>query len=737
MLFRSLAVADGQILTDGTKLYDGALSDSEISSIANKTLRKATYHTVDWIVNGELEETDENVIITSKSEYNGETPATYSEGHYDYTFFGWNDGTATYAADELPAVTEDVTYTAVYTETVSPNWHNITINESENGTVSFESSGAYTDDEVTLTVTPDEGYRLSALTVKDADENEITVTDGKFTMPASDVTISATFNVINYNLYVGGVHVNGANCNDVLGDGKVSFNVQTNELTLNGATVEVDKRADNGTPTQAFGIRYNQDEPFTIKLVGENRIVDASTDEEGVTEKYGIFVASTQSFTVNGNGSLSIEMNADDENTYYGIQSRQNTNIDGAGVSINIPGTAPTYGYYLMYSNQLTLENGASLKAVTGSNENTYSFYNDRNNDNLIAEEGTMLEAVSGNAAFNSQFILTSATKTLGVKVSATGNKADSTKWNGSTSLGEYKYIMLPFSEPENAYNLNLENGIKVNFFIDMPYYNAEGGHIEYTYLETTDDKSAVRKTYTVNDSDLEVQTNGTRKLTLRAAPAQIAENYVITIYDASGNEKATVTASIQDYCNAILGNDNYTGWHELAQSLLNYGALADEYFGYAEIHKEATGEVYAINHSANYKSDVDPESFRSKAHASLTQGDVLITGVSYVALLNPEFRFYVSGLTETQAAATNVSVNQGLNAEMVKTDNGICVSVTGLNANEFAKTFTVTVGTTEITYNGYAYLYTVLSDDSADTNLKNLAKGIYRYASATEAKFA
>ena len=60
-----VAVADGQILTDGTKLYDGTLSDSEISSIANKTLRKATYHTVDWIVNGELEETDENVIITS------------------------------------------------------------------------------------------------------------------------------------------------------------------------------------------------------------------------------------------------------------------------------------------------------------------------------------------------------------------------------------------------------------------------------------------------------------------------------------------------------------------------------------------------------------------------------------------------------------------------------------------------------------------------------------------------
>lgn len=742
-----VAVADGQILTDGTKLYDGTLSDSEISSIANKTLRKATYHTVDWIVNGELEETDENVIITSKPEYNGETPAPYSEGHYDYTFFGWNDGTATYAADELPAVTEDVTYTAVYTETESPNWHTITINESENGTVSFESSGAYKDDEVTLTVTPDEGYRLSALTVKDADENEITVTDGKFTMPASDVTISATFNVINYNLYVGGVHVNGANCNDVLGDGKVSFNVQTNELTLNGATVEVDKRADNGTPTQAFGIRFNQDEPFTIKLVGENRIVDASTDEEGVTEKYGIFVASTQSFTVNGNGSLSIEMNADDENTYYGIQSRQNTNIDGVGVSINIPGTAPTYGYYLMYSNQLTLENGASLKAVTGSNENTYSFYNDRNNDNLIAEEGTMLEAVSGNAAFNSQFILTSATKTLGVKVSATGNKADSTKWNGSTSLGEYKYIMLPFSEPENAYNLNLENGIKVNFFIDMPYYNAEGGHIEYTYLETTDDKSAVRKTYTVNDSDLEVQTNGTRKLILKAAPAQLAEEYSIYIYNAAGEKMnyEPITASIEDYCNAILGAEAYSDYHELVQSLLDYGALADEYFGYAALSKEVTGEDYVIPHSKGYKDDVDAESFKSKAKASFKSGvdasgdSVSVTGVSYVALIEPEFRFYVSQTNEVWCYYTELSISDPtLTAKWIKTENGNCVSVTGLKADDFGKIFTLTIGTTEITYNGYAYLYTVLrSESTADENLKNLAKGVYRYATTAEVTFA
>ena len=68
------------------------------------------------------------------------------------------------------------------------------------GLICYEKGGADTGDEVTLTVTPNEGYQLSTLTVKDADENEITVTDNTFTMPASNVTVSASFELKKFTV---------------------------------------------------------------------------------------------------------------------------------------------------------------------------------------------------------------------------------------------------------------------------------------------------------------------------------------------------------------------------------------------------------------------------------------------------------------------------------------------------------------------------------------------------------
>lgn len=63
----------------------------------------------------------------------------------------------------------------------------------ENGTVKVSQAQAFAGDEVTVTATPADGYELEAITVKDADGADVTVTDGKFTMPAKAVTVSATF----------------------------------------------------------------------------------------------------------------------------------------------------------------------------------------------------------------------------------------------------------------------------------------------------------------------------------------------------------------------------------------------------------------------------------------------------------------------------------------------------------------------------------------------------------------
>ena len=79
--------------------------------------------------------------------------------------------------------------------------YTITINDATNGKVTAIAASAAENTEVTLTVTPDAGYALDALTVKDASGAVVTVTNGKFTMPASNVTVTATFKV-QYNVKI-------------------------------------------------------------------------------------------------------------------------------------------------------------------------------------------------------------------------------------------------------------------------------------------------------------------------------------------------------------------------------------------------------------------------------------------------------------------------------------------------------------------------------------------------------
>lgn len=59
--------------------------------------------------------------------------------------------------------------------------------------VSGNKTIARPGDEITLTNTPAEGYEFDSYSVKDADGKEVTVKDGKFTMPGSAVTVSAKF----------------------------------------------------------------------------------------------------------------------------------------------------------------------------------------------------------------------------------------------------------------------------------------------------------------------------------------------------------------------------------------------------------------------------------------------------------------------------------------------------------------------------------------------------------------
>ena len=93
----------------------------------------------------------------------------------------------------MPA--SDVTVTATFKKVEqTPVEYKITVNEPENGTVTSDRKTAKKDEIVTLTAKPNEGYDLDKLTVKDKDGQEVNVGEGNtFIMPASDVTVTATF----------------------------------------------------------------------------------------------------------------------------------------------------------------------------------------------------------------------------------------------------------------------------------------------------------------------------------------------------------------------------------------------------------------------------------------------------------------------------------------------------------------------------------------------------------------
>ena len=71
----------------------------------------------------------------------------------------------------------------------------------QNGTVVADVAIAKAGEIVTLTATPAEGYSLSAYDVKNG-ETAVAVKDNKFTMPAGDVTVGATFRVAPVNVEI-------------------------------------------------------------------------------------------------------------------------------------------------------------------------------------------------------------------------------------------------------------------------------------------------------------------------------------------------------------------------------------------------------------------------------------------------------------------------------------------------------------------------------------------------------
>ncbi|MCD8005458.1 MAG: hypothetical protein LUF29_00570 [Oscillospiraceae bacterium] len=183
--------------------------------------------------------------------------------------------------------------------------YTITVDSCANGTVTADMDSATEGTTVTLTVTPDSGYELSTLTVTDGEGNEVTVADDyTFTMPASDVTVTATF-----------VEEEADHCTDILLEEYIGY---YNTATFNGDGT-VTAGSTDWLNFALAGRKYTEGETVYIHISGTTtetsiRIYLSEGTSGRKTADYVIYADENGNFDT----TVGMEVQVSDGSTYTG-----------------------------------------------------------------------------------------------------------------------------------------------------------------------------------------------------------------------------------------------------------------------------------------------------------------------------------------------------------------------------------------------------------------------------------
>ena len=185
---------------------------------------------------------------------NGFTPPKNQE------FKAWSVNNEEKNPGDSITVNADTTITALWKEKAPTNYNVIVQNPQEGGTISAKPTSATAGTQINLTVTPDTGFELDTLTVTDASGKPVTLSNNTFTMPDSDVNVTAIFREVTQPP-TGAIEIpkDGA---------AIIKNKQT------GIELKIAKKDNNGRPLEGA--------EFTIQKDGEETILaTAKSDKDG------------------------------------------------------------------------------------------------------------------------------------------------------------------------------------------------------------------------------------------------------------------------------------------------------------------------------------------------------------------------------------------------------------------------------------------------------------------------
>lgn len=264
--------------------------------------------------------------------------------------------------------------------TVSPAYA-VAVGSVTNGSVAVSKAWGAENDEITVTVTPDPGYKIDKVY---QGTTEIAAASGvyKFTVGTADVTVTATFTAIQYNVTVGTVE-----------NGTVTPSATTavigTEITL--------------TVTPDSGYQINKVYQGTTEIVAASGVYKFTVGTADVTVS-ATFTAIQYSVTI---GTVE----------HGTVTPSATTAVMGANVTLTV---TPDDGYKL----SKVYVNGNELAAVDG----VYSFTMTAANAEITAEFEKVSSGCKGNVYFDSGLLLFLAALAAVVTVKAVSRKRETTK---------------------------------------------------------------------------------------------------------------------------------------------------------------------------------------------------------------------------------------------------------------------------------------------------------------------
>ncbi len=223
--------------------------------------------------------------------------------------------------------------------------YEVAVTETANGEVSVPSDTANYGNTITITATPEAGYKVGTVTVNDTEISGLT-----FTMPAEDVEIEVTFVLDDLDLgsettTEGTVEITGGTTAQ-FGD-TVTFTVSASAgYTVAGATVTyVDASGETQTVTVTdYGDgTYSFTMPaYAVSIIPSyNAIIYTTSETESVTVDHGYYTVSSTTATVGQ--TVYIYTYPD---TVYRVSSVVVSYVDSYGITQYVTVTAGSNGVY-------------------------------------------------------------------------------------------------------------------------------------------------------------------------------------------------------------------------------------------------------------------------------------------------------------------------------------------------------------------------------------------------------